>query len=186
MTRLDAERTIARELEPNERLVWSGAPRQGLALRPADMMLIPFSLLWGGFAIFWEAGVLRAGAPMPFPLFGIPFVVIGLYLIFGRFFVDANIRANTAYGLTDRRVIIVSGLVNRSVKSLQLKTISDVTLAEQSDGMGTITFGPSLPMARWTAGAAWPGASNYAPPAFDMISRARDVYSSIRDAQGGR
>ena len=50
----EATREIERRLESGERLIWSGAPREGLALRRGDLFMVPFSLVWGAFAIFWE------------------------------------------------------------------------------------------------------------------------------------
>ena len=111
----DAESEIRPELATDENLLWSGRPRQGLTLRASDWFVIPFSLLWGGFALFWEATVLglsvnQQGANPTsafMALFGLPFVVIGLYLIFGRFLVDAWIRKNTTYALTDQRALVL-------------------------------------------------------------------------------
>jgi hypothetical protein len=144
--------------------------------------MIPFSLMWGGFAIFWESTVVTKGAPFFFMLWGIPFVLIGLYIIFGRFFVDARSRARTFYGVTSERIIIVSGQSSRQTKSLQLKTLSDISLTERADGSGTITFGPQYPTTQ-NLPAGWPGAGRYAAPAFDMIDRAKEVYDLIRQTQ---
>jgi hypothetical protein len=53
--------------------------------------------------------VLIGGVPLFFALWGIPFILVGSHLIFGRFLVDAKQRAKTTYGLTGERVVIVSG-----------------------------------------------------------------------------
>ncbi|MBI3564423.1 MAG: hypothetical protein HY079_04415 [Elusimicrobia bacterium] len=91
----DSARVISAELGGDETLLWSGRPAQGLRLVLGDALMIPFSLLWGGFAIFWEVMVFRSGAPWFFRLWGVPFVCVGLYLIVGRFFADAWIRARS-------------------------------------------------------------------------------------------
>jgi Bacterial PH domain len=176
---------IARVLDSGESLIWSGAPRQGMLLRPNDAYMIPFSLLWGGFAIFWEVSVLRISGPNSafMSLWGIPFVLIGLYMIVGRFFVDARIRAKTFYGLTDRRAIIVSGLFSRRINSLPLRTLTDISLQERSDRSGTILLGRPQPYSSWSSGMRWPGMSQYSAPAFEMIPNAKTVHDQLLEAQ---
>ena len=182
------EMIISSELDPGEKLIWSGMPRQGILFRGSDIFMIPFSLMWGGFAIFWEIGVLsipKDAGPVGiiFPLFGIPFVLIGLYMIFGRFIVDSKTRSNSYYGVTDQRVIIKSGLFRKNVKSLNLRTLTDISLNEKKEGHGSITFGQENPMASWFGGASFPGMGAYNSPKFEMITNAKDVYNKIREAQ---
>src|SRR5262245_25267621 len=103
MSPADVRHQLQPELGPREKLLWAGRPRQGVFLRPADALLIPFSLLWAGFAVFWESMVVRTPAPWFFVLWGIPFVAIGCYLVVGRFYVDARQRGRTYYGVTNER-----------------------------------------------------------------------------------
>lgn len=180
MTALPDE--IRRELGPGEQVLWSGRPKQGMLLRPADAFQIPFSLLWCGFAIFWESSVARTGNAF-FMLWGIPFVAIGLYMVVGRFITEARLRSRTFYAVTAQRVLIVSGLFSRTIKSLDIKGLSDMTLSEGSGGRGSIVFGPEGALASMFGGASnWPGSRQQVAPRFDLIDDARGVYQIIRNA----
>jgi hypothetical protein len=136
----DLEQRLRRDLESGEQLLWMGRPASGFRLRGEDAVLIPFSLLWGGFAIFWEASVVQRGQPGWFALWGIPFVLMGLHLIVGRFVLDAVRRARTLYAVSDRRVVVLSGLWTREVKSVWLRTLPEITVRE-GRRLGTIELG---------------------------------------------
>jgi hypothetical protein len=168
-------------LEPSEKPLWSGFPVQGVRLTAQDAFLIPFSVLWGGFAIFWETQVMRSNAPFFFMLWGIPFVAIGLYMIAGRFFADAAVRARTVYAVTNRRAVILYGLFSRNLRSLELFSLGEINSSEKPDGSGTITFGAVNP---FTTMRGWPGMNRAnTSPAFEGIARVREVLGIIRDAQ---
>jgi len=179
----DATQIIQKELEPREKLLWAGQPAQGIKLRGSDAFMIPFGFLWGGFAIFWEYSAMQSGAPFFFLLFGIPFVLVGLYIMFVRFYVEAKQRGNTFYGVTNERVVIASGLSRKKVTSLNLRTLTDISLSESSSGSGSITFGNSSPFASMFGGMSWPGMEQYLGPRFDLINNAKQVYQQIREAQ---
>ena len=180
---------ISQTLYPGEHLLWSEQPRGGIRLRGQDGYLIPFSLLWGGFAIFWEcmAHTLTSKGAGPlgliFPLFGLPFVSVGLYLIFGRFIAVARNRSRAFYGVTNERIIIISGLFSQQTKSLQLRSLADVSLTQRNDRSGTITSGPTPMMNNFFPAGSWPGTGHYAATSFGLIDRAKNVCGIVRNAQ---
>lgn len=92
----------------DEKVLWRGAPEPGIHLHKEDLLIIPFSILWSGFAFFWELSVLARNAPLLFQLWGIPFVLAGLYMLIGRFFASAWQARRTSYAVTDRRILMVS------------------------------------------------------------------------------
>lgn len=111
---------IIQHLDPGARVIWYGQPRQGSRLRLQDSYLIPFSILWCGFATFWEFSVVHTNSPFFFKLWGVPFVCVGLFFVFGRFLVDARGRARTHYGVTNERIVILSGDFALQTNSLSL------------------------------------------------------------------
>lgn len=176
----DPRTELRQHLDVGEDLLWIGQPRSGIILRTADIFLIPFSLLWCGFAIFWV--MMAAQGSIFFAMFGIPFVIIGLIFVFGRFIVDAKQRENTIYGLTDDRIIIKSGIISKNIRSLNIRTLSDVEYNEKNDGSGTISFGPKNPIMIWWNGMSWwPGMKSNAQ--LELIPDVRKVYNQIIELQ---
>jgi len=171
-------------LDSGEDLLWSGQPRQGILFRKADYLLVPFSLLWGGVAIFGQYMALSMTKRPPIlSVFAIPFVLMGLYLIVGRFIVDAMMRGKTYYGVTSERIIISSGLFSRNLKSLSILTMVDLSLSPGKGDSGTIGFGAGAQAGAFFAGMPWPGVGKALGARFDQIPRVQQVYNLIREAQ---
>ncbi len=72
----------------------------------------------------------------------------------------------------------MSGVIDRTVRSLDLSTLSDVSLTEKSGGSGIITFGPRTPSAG-NAPRPWPGSPETGPQ-FELPADSRAVYEEIR------
>lgn len=179
-----------RYLSASERTIWTGRPKQGVVLTGKDALLIPLSLMWGGFAIFWNYGVWAdfpetgTAGDWFFKLWGLPFLAIGLYLIVGRFFYDAWVRGHSYYAVTNQRVLILrtsptSKLISRDIPSLPM-----IELTEHWNGTGTIVFDSEDVGYSWTNrnrgfGMWTPSASANAQ--FFQIEEPRRVYELIRN-----
>jgi len=165
-------------LQSGERIVWTGRPAQGVRLSGRDAFLIPFSLLWGGFAIFWETSVLvmaiRTVAVLPMVLFGGAFVVVGCYMMFGRFFVDAWARSRTVYALTDRRALIARRLFGEKLIAVSLLNCPQLRLSLRG-ARGDIDFEAQQSMFGGRSWGLWTPALDGAAR-FIGIEDAADVF----------
>lgn len=124
-------------LLPGEHILWTGKPLPGKLFNGGDLFLIPFSLMWCGFAFFWEYNALTVGAPIFMAIFGLPFVAVGLYLVFGRFLHRAWLRKNTAYAVTTKKLLRKQG---NKVTAVEIETLPPVTATLFADGSGTLSF----------------------------------------------
>ena len=141
--------------------------------------MIPFSIFWAGFAFFWESSVVAGGAPWFFKLWGIPFVIVGLYILFGRFIADAWRRSRIYYGLTEKRALIATP---KSLQSIELSGLTELSLKEGGYGRGSITFGRDITTWRGRDRTFY-GIEEPAVPTFERIADAGRVYSEIRKLQ---
>jgi len=178
------------ELLKDEQIQWTGQPETSVLFSRADIFLVPFSFMWGGFTIFWEAGVLFTrsesgqGAPFFFALFGIPFVLMGLYMIFGRFIWKNYRKKRTYYAVTNKRIIVLTETLNRSVQAEFIDKISSLNKSVRRDGIGSVRFGSSNMTAAMygNTGMDFFG-SFYGPdvPVFYDIKDANQVYETVNN-----
>ena len=176
---IEDQQAMSPYLQPNESLQWTGRPPGGLLFRRSDAVMVPFSLAWGGFAVYWEVMAYNSGAPPFFLLFGGIFVVVGLYITVGRFVADLMIRQKTVYAITTERALILSGLFGRTVRSINLKLQIDISLEQRENGRGTITFGSAFPVRTFFATSGWPGYGRSVVPCFELIENVASVYQLI-------
>ena len=173
---------LRRTLLSGEHVLWEGQPYSGLILRPIEAFLIPFSILWGGFAVFWNVSVWledQNSSNLPFKLFGLPFLIAGLYITFGRFVIDAKLRKSLRYAVTDRRILIYRQGRGPTVKSVDIKRLLSIDLSERQDGSGTIRFGAALSLLNGQNFGIWQPTFD-ATPQFLRIPNVRFVYELIQ------
>jgi hypothetical protein len=181
------------ELLSGENVLWTGQPNRNVVFHPKDALLIPFSLLWGGFAIFWEAGVLGMWGSTTktpenvtnwfFALWGVPFILIGQYLIWGRFVYDWWCKKRVFYAATNRRILVLSIARGRRLISIYLESLPFINKTVRADGIGTLSFGESDKRSYW---GPWASFSSQGAPVFADIEDAERVYSLIANARSQR
>ncbi len=93
-------------LRADETLRWCGRPDPRVLLSRPDAFLLPFGLLWTALMV---AVVVSAGAdPVPLVI-GAVFIVAGLYVVAGRYLLKWRRKRRTAYGVTERRMLVAVG-----------------------------------------------------------------------------
>ena len=123
-------------LIPGESILWKGKPEKGNLITSRDIVMIPFGLFWLGFCLFWESMAIRSGQLIAI-IWGLPFVGVGIYLLFGRFIQAALLRGKTFYVVTNKKIIIKSG---RRIRMHDARDLPPMEVEIHKNGNGTIMF----------------------------------------------
>lgn len=135
---------IQSELKPGETVVWAEQPDAGKYMRQGFWLWL-FFIPWTAFALFWMAGA--AGFQFPnfsrgwdlFPLFGIPFVLIGLGGLSSPYWLRRK-AANIVYAITDRRALTLEGSRSYTARTHYPNQLRRVTRKEHPDGSGDLVL----------------------------------------------
>jgi hypothetical protein len=135
---------IEGELNDGEKIMWIGTPiARQFAMRSLPVVL--FAIPWTAFAIFWMAGA--SGFKIPdftegfslFPLFGIPFVLIGFAMLSSPVWMMHKAK-RTAYVITTDRAIIFAGGFSTTIRSFSPDRLTDLRRKQRPDGSGDLVF----------------------------------------------
>jgi hypothetical protein len=126
-------------LRPGERLLWCGRPDPSVVFVPTDIIAVPFTLVWLGIALAWEGVARSISAPLAFRLVGVPFLLIGAYLVAGRFITRWVRRRRTIYGITGDRIIVQTG---RSFRETPVQGGSMSVRRRRNGRHATVVFEP--------------------------------------------
>lgn len=138
---------LKQELHPDETVVWHGW--QLGRLDPRSFMIYVFAIPWTAFSVMWTvfaaAAVHGAAEQDPgligwaFPLFGLPFIVIGAGMLVAPFW-PALQQGRVLYVVTDSRVLKLSLGRALTVTTVPADRIGLAERREHRDGTGMLTL----------------------------------------------
>jgi hypothetical protein len=178
-----ADAVIRPELAPDELLLWTGRPGTGFRFQSGDWFLVPFMLVWLGMVGFGFVSAIATQGISGELFFFTPFLLFGVFVLFGRYAIDILLRQRTCYGLSNERAIIVRNLFGTKVQSVTLRTLPEVTLTTRNDRIGTISLGNSAPWAAWNGMTLFSAFNSSHVTAFEEVVDPRLVYELVRQAQ---
>lgn len=126
-------------LDEGESILWQGRPTAGLSFHATEPMSAAMGIFFMSFSIFWigmaaniTSGFNGFGGSFPkfFPLFGVPFFLIGFYNAIGHVFWQAYLRSKTHYTLTSKRAFIATDhpTQGKLLKNYPINADTDVIL----------------------------------------------------------
>lgn len=172
-------------LAPDEEVLWQGQPDTRIDWSGLVSPLTLMGFFFTGFSLFWIgmafAMTSDTNAPFPFnffPLFGLPFLAVGLWMLGARLVLDAWLLGRTWYTLTNQTAFIARNAFGK--KTLESWPLQDMDRIVWEDGTpGSVIF-------HMKGGAGVRHGNNRTPVrflGFHQIEDSQRVYSLMRGAR---
>ena len=115
-----------------EHILWTGKTAKGAGLRAkgGNALTAIFPLFWLGFACFWTLSASLMGGV--FGLFGVPFILVGVYMLKRTFVIGEQ-----KYAITDRRVLKYA---DKKFSAEMLDNITDITVYDAGNNIGYVRY----------------------------------------------
>ena len=111
---------------PGEKVIWQSKPeRMPFVLSGIGPGSI-FGLFFLSFAFLWTVSAASAGASFEFWLIGIPFILVGLFLVLGNPIAQLLRYRNTLYTITDQRIITQTGTRGIDTRYIEFESIREI------------------------------------------------------------
>jgi hypothetical protein len=94
--------------------------------------------------------------------------------------VDALLRRNTIYAITERRALMLTQWPRRILRHVPIDRVSHLAITEIGRKRQTILLGLSAPPPNWRVGYWLPGLEILRAPSFDFIEDGWKVYDLLR------
>ncbi len=160
-------------LDPDEIIIWQGAPTGALRSEFGSPFEVAFMMVWGGIplaAVIANPGTLLLGVPALF-------LAIALWFFVGQHFWAAFMRRRTFYSLSNRRAFIaVRGLTKRTLNSYPITDSTELELEDRSGGAVWFATGEKNKMF---------SNSKISKIGFEQLANPREAFGHLRTIQRG-
>jgi hypothetical protein len=177
MTRTEPFQIANPELRRGEKVIWADRPGPGARARSRIAHGL-FGMVFFSFAIFWIGEAWQPDAPIFFPLFGLPFVLVGLGIMLSPLWAWWEAKNWLIYVLTDQRIMIIRLFPRHKVETFGPDDITKMERTTSPDGSGNLIFHEEI-----TRNSK--GGVSKKPRGFYGIQDVRNVENAVRKLAEG-
>lgn len=142
-------------MTPGEYVLWRGHPEKGNTFTAASAIRALFSLGVLAFCLVWEITAFRQGNSVIMMVFGLPFIAVGLFMLWSSTLRGPYLRNKTFYVITNKKLMLKEG---KNIRFCDGHRLPPMQVKEHRNGNATLSFSydlfPSTVTRRTSAGFA--------------------------------